>query len=364
MNDGSRQNPAYSLTYLEQGTIYVTVPCTFLRAHKAPRSNLNGKAKVVNDSIWAIVLAAGQGTRLAKAITCPKQFLTYQDAPLYWHSVLSMAKCALLDGILIALPEDALANEQERLTTLAKNLGLPVEMCAGGLRRQDSVSKALSKLPATTRFVLIHDAARPFASTALTYQICQRLLAGSCAVIPAKPVTDTIKICQESKVKTTLERANLYTIQTPQGFDFKLLKSAHKNLAAKNLEVTDDAQAVELLGSEVEIIPGEDENIKITNPKDLESLQEEKAMPQIVCGQGYDVHRFGGSRPLILGGVNIPTNLTIAAHSDGDVLLHAIMDALLGAAALGDIGQHFPDSDAAYEGDLIGSTFGSSFNIA
>ena len=302
------------------------------------------------ENIWAIVLAAGQGTRLASTLNCPKQFLTYKDAPLYWQSVTKMAKCALLEGIVIALPPKDLEEEEQRVAKLALDLGVMVKTCAGGLRRQDSVCAALKVLPTLTKFVVIHDAARPFATTNLTYQICQKLLAGSEAVIPGLPVTDTIKVCAEQKVVQTLERDKLYAIQTPQGFCLEPLRAAHENLLAKGIDVTDDAKAMELMGIPVDIILGEETNIKITNPKDLELLKEEEPMPSLICGQGYDVHRFGGTRPLILGGVKLPTNLTVAAHSDGDVLLHALMDALLGAGALGDIGQHFPDSDPEYAG--------------
>lgn len=300
-------------------------------------------------TIWGIVLAAGSGSRLAQATKTLKQFILWQKKPLYWHSIQTMAKCAYLSGICLVLPSSNFSDETKALKEAHLDLGLPLITCQGGALRQDSVRLGLKALPLEVSHVLIHDAARPFASTALSCRICEKLLEGSEAVIPALPVTDTIKICQHNQVQQTLERDQLFSIQTPQGFRKDLLQQGHDHLLTQNLLVTDDAQIMEILGYPVTIIEGEDTNQKITRPSDLKLLEEPRSASTIICGQGYDVHRYGGNRPLILGGVPIPSDLQIVAHSDGDVLLHALMDALLGAAGLGDIGQHFPDQDKQFE---------------
>ena len=259
-----------------------------------------------------------------------------------------MAKCAYVDGILLVLPADVLDAETQACQMRKRDLGVPLITCAGGILRQDSVRLGLAALPNDVQFVLIHDAARPFASTKLSYSICQALENGAVAVVPALPVTDTIKVCVQNKVQATPNRDTLVSVQTPQGFTKKLLQQGHAQILEEQLVVTDDAQVMEHLGYPVTVIDGEESNQKITRPIDLHLLAEPRSDFVILCGQGYDVHRYGGNRPLVLGGVPIPSSLQILAHSDGDVLLHALMDALLGCAALGDIGEHFPDTDETY----------------
>lgn len=149
---------------------------------------------------------------------------------------------------------------------------------------------------------------------------------------------------------STLPRARLAAVQTPQGFQLELLRLAHGHALQEGLSVTDDAALLEALGHAVHIIPGEAANVKITRPEDLALLEEKQEQARPRTGLGYDVHRYGPGRPMKLGGVVIPGGPQVLAHSDGDVLLHALMDALLGCAGLGDIGQHFSDKDARFEG--------------
>ncbi|MBD5539084.1 MAG: 2-C-methyl-D-erythritol 4-phosphate cytidylyltransferase [Desulfovibrio sp.] len=306
-------------------------------------------------SPWAVLLAAGSGSRLAAALHGrPKQFLLWEGAPLYWRSARVFAQCGAVGGIVLVFPEACLAAEVGRIASLAAgdDLGIPWLAVAGGPQRQDSVRLGLAAVPREARQVLVHDAARPFVSPALVRRICAVLAAGAPAVIPGLPVTDTIKMvdaCAPELAAGTPPRALLRAVQTPQGFDAALLREAHARARA-DAPATDDAALMEAMGVPVRIIPGEAQNVKITNPEDLALLRAERPAPLPCSGLGYDVHRYGGERPLRLGGVEIPGAPGVVAHSDGDVLLHALMDALLGCAALGDIGRHFPDSDPAFAG--------------
>lgn len=322
----------------------------------SPAASCQPPRKPGEEFPWAIVLAAGSGSRLAAATRGrPKQFLLWEGAPLYWRSAQVFAQSGAVGGIVLVFPEASLAAESGRIAALSAgdDLGVPWCAVAGGPERQDSVRLGLAAVPRKVRQVLVHDAARPFVSAALVRRICAALAEGAPAVIPGLPVTDTIKLVDEAAPELaagTPPRALLRAVQTPQGFDAALLREAHDRVRAGEAPATDDAALVEALGMPVRIIPGEAENVKITNPEDLALLRRE-ARPPLPCnGLGYDVHRYGGGRPLRLGGVEIPGAPGIFAHSDGDVLLHALMDAILGCAALGDIGQHFPDSDPAFDG--------------
>lgn len=305
------------------------------------------------EKIWALILAAGRGRRLAVATGgLSKQFLRWRGFPLYWHAARVMSRSAVVDGIVFVFPPERCAAEEETLRALQakEDLGLPWRVAAGGALRQDSVRLGLAVLPREARHVLVHDAARPFLSPALTRRVCESLRQGAAAAIPGLPVTDTIKQVNNGLVTATLPRAQLMAVQTPQGFDLNLLRQAHRHALEAGLTVTDDAALMEARGHGVHIVPGEAANVKITNPEDLALLAGGQPMPRPCSGMGYDVHRYGSGRPLKLGGVPIPDAPEVVAHSDGDVLLHALMDALLGCAGLGDIGRHFPDNQARFEG--------------
>ncbi len=324
---------------------------------KAPGNTLNGT--------WFVLLAAGQGTRMAKAAGCPKQFLSVEGVPLYWLSVRKAAHIARISGLVLVFPKKVFAECRKQAEELLakEDIALPVRFAQGGERRQDSVANGLSLVPDTAAHVLVHDAARPFFTQDLAERLIDSLEAGHCAVIPGIKVTDTIKKAdEEGFVLETPPRAMLRAVQTPQGFSFKDLKKAHAgNQAAGNADVTDDAALMEACGHPVLIIEGEQGNGKLTNPEDLSWLKDrgEETMPQdhfaegslVPCtGFGYDVHRYGGTRPLILAATPIPSEYTIEAHSDGDVALHALMDALLSLIGAGDIGMLFPDTDPAFDG--------------
>lgn len=299
---------------------------------------------------WAIILAAGDGSRLRDALQGErKQFVSFRGAPLYWQSALVMARAGRPAGIVFVFPPESIDSERARLEALDDGhfLGIPWRCASGGKRRQDSVMNGISALPEGTGLVLVHDAARPFASPRLVRSVCAALENGAVAVIPGVHVSDTIKLAEGGFVRSTLPRDSLVAVQTPQGFDARLLAAAHAMSGGET--VTDDAALMEMAGHEVLVVPGERSNVKLTNPEDLDILARERSFAPC-CALGYDVHRIGGDRPLRLGGVDIPGGVRVIAHSDGDVLLHALMDALLALAALGDIGSHFPDSDERYSG--------------
>lgn len=305
--------------------------------------------------IEAVVLAAGQGARLREATGgTPKQFLPWQGEPLYIRSARTLARCARVRGLVFVFPEADVEAEKRRLNTLQPDLGLPWRAVAGGARRQDSVRQGLAALSDQTDTVLVHDAARPFASPELINRVIDALEQGAEGVVPGIMPADTIKhvSADGSTVESTPDRDRLTAVQTPQGFSVAILREAHARAAAEAWEATDDASLLERCGRTVRVVHGERSNSKITSPEDLIRL--ERPMETVfVTGYGYDVHRYtekGRGRPLRLGGIPIPGAPDVSAHSDGDVLLHALADAVLGCFAGGDIGQLFPDSDPALEG--------------
>lgn len=312
-------------------------------------------------TFWGIILAAGSGSRIAAALAdgaaTPKQFLEYNGAPLYWHSAMTMGRVPHVTGLIFVFPPAWLESEQQNLQKMDQHriLGLPWYAVAGGPRRQDSVYNALSFLQShqsRCQAVLVHDSARPFASAGLIHRVCAGLAQPDCpyaGIIPALPVTDTVKIVQNDCVLSTPDRASLRAVQTPQAFFFSALVQAHLQSQQHGWDVTDDAALMERCQMPVGIVHGDAANRKLTNPEDLTMLQKPLAAVSPRSGFGYDVHRYGAGRPMLLGGVPIPKAPEVIAHSDGDVVLHALMDALLGCACLGDIGQHFPDTAAAYD---------------
>lgn len=311
--------------------------------------------------IWAIVLAAGQGTRLQIATNgTAKQFVLYDDVPLFWHSIRTLTRCACIRGVILTFPELHLDEQRQAVKNLSQTDGdrLPIRIISGGILRQDSVANALQALPDTCSTVLVHDASRPFFSTKLCHDLVHALqeskdLAG---IVPYIPMTDTIKEHDASRILATLPRERLARVQTPQIFLRTALEKAHHHAKEHHIEATDDAALLEAINLPVGLIAGEIHNDKITHPHDLTKLN--KPTTYMPCtGFGYDVHRFANinteytqpARPMRLGGVPIMGAPDILAHSDGDIVLHALMDALLSLMTAGDIGTHFPDTDNAYD---------------
>ena len=302
--------------------------------------------------LWTIILAAGQGSRLARETGgARKQFLPHEGRPLYWRSVTTMAAVPSLAGMVVVFPPQEFDARARELQDLKERFvpGVPVLAAAGGERRQDSVRLGLAALPPDCGRVLVHDSARPFFSPALVQALLAGLTDGTGGVIPALPVTDTVKQVEGDMVLPTLRRQTLRAVQTPQLFPAGMLRQVHERALAENWDVTDDASMIELAGGTVRVVPGEPANIKITNPEDLSVLSSPAPAPVPCTGFGYDVHAYGGNRPMVLGGMPIAGAPMVKAHSDGDVLLHALCDAILGCLGLGDIGEHFPDSDDRFD---------------
>lgn len=300
-------------------------------------------------STYVIIPAAGQGKRMGGRHA--KQYLELRGVPILVWTVRAFQAHPQVAGLVVAVPP----GDEARVAALLTQHGCAtgVQVVAGGSDRQASVAAALSALPADCDVVLVHDAARPLVSR----DVIDRVIAaaGNGPVTAAVPVHETIKRVNGDLVEETLDRSTLWSIQTPQGFPRALLDAAHQ--AAGTERATDDCVLVERLGVNVRVVPGAPENIKITTPADLPVaalwLEEKCKTAKPSCpgiGLGYDVHRLVAGRALVLGGVPIAYEYGLLGHSDADVLLHAVMDALLGAAGLGDIGQHFPDHDPAYAG--------------
>lgn len=286
-------------------------------------------------SVTAIIVAAGASRRMGF------DKLSYRlpdgRTVLETSCALFAAHPAVDELVLVA------GGNRPQCEAIAAACPKPCTVVQGGATRADSVRSGLAA--AKGQLVAIHDAARPFASAEIITAALQAA-AESGAAAPAVPVKDTIKIAdQDGKVVATPDRAMLYAVQTPQCFDRALYLQALEAVSGEKASlVTDDCSLFELAGLPVTLTEGDYANLKITTKEDL---QKEKTMR---IGHGYDVHRLVEDRKLILGGVEVPYEKGLLGHSDADVLLHAVMDAVLGAAALGDIGQHFPDTDPAYKG--------------
>ena len=286
-------------------------------------------------SVTAIIVAAGASRRMGF------DKLSYRlpdgRTVLETSCALFAAHPAVDELVLVA------GGNRPQCEAIAAACPKPCTVVQGGATRADSVRSGLAA--AKGQLVAIHDAARPFASAEIITAALQAA-AESGAAAPAVPVKDTIKVAdQDGKVVATPDRATLYAVQTPQCFDRALYLQALEAVSGEKASlVTDDCSLFELAGLPVTLTAGDYANLKITTKEDL---QKEKTMR---IGHGYDVHRLVEDRKLILGGVEVPYEKGLLGHSDADVLLHAVMDAVLGAAAMGDIGQHFPDTDPAYKG--------------
>lgn len=316
------------------------------------------------EKLTLIVPAAGMGRRMGGEVA--KQFLPLAGEPILVHTLRRASLDKAVEDIILVVPGDEVEWCQEEIVTRYR-LDRVCQVVAGGKERQDSVYNGLRHLPPTCQWVAVHDGARPLLPAGLLSRAAAELGRFQ-AVITAVPVTDTIKQASlDLKVEATLERGRLWAVQTPQAFSVPLLKRAHEAALMEGYYATDDAALVERLGVEVGIVMGSYENIKVTTREDIDraeailarsgedSKRSEWAAgpgksPEYRVGNGYDVHRLVEGRPLILGGVSIPYSRGLLGHSDADVLTHAVMDALLGSLALGDIGRHFPDTDPRYAG--------------
>ena len=303
--------------------------------------------KRLEKKVSAVLVAAGSSTRMG----FDKLSFDLGGETVLHRSIRAFAQCPLVDEIiLVAGSNRAFAQQQ------AADCAKPVCVVAGGATRAESAKNGV--LAASGALVAVHDAARPFVSQQVITAALEA--AARCgAAAPAVPVKDTIKAAVRGSGKTvpescfvhaTPDRSTLYAVQTPQCFDRAAYLAALEELDAEKARlVTDDCSLFELTGRPGQRTQGDDANLKITTREDL-PRPEQKEEHKMRIGHGYDVHRLVEGRKLILGGVEVPFEKGLLGHSDADVLAHAVMDAVLGAAALGDIGQHFPDNDPVYSG--------------
>jgi 2-C-methyl-D-erythritol 4-phosphate cytidylyltransferase/2-C-methyl-D-erythritol 2,4-cyclodiphosphate synthase len=320
--------------------------------------------------VTAIIAAGGRGQRFGG--DQPKQLLSVGGRPILERSVDAFTSHPSIDAVVVALPQ-ALADDPPAYLRAAvagalQGTGKPLRIVAGGERRQDSVISAFRAVAEASDVVVIHDAARPFA----TADLISRTIAAAAesgAAIAAVQSRDTVKRTDHAPagsdgrsaaeagryVRETIPRDTIYLAQTPQAFQRDILRRALEFGAREGVNATDEAALVELAGLAVRLVDGEASNIKITTPEDM-TLGEAiagagRAAPARTgrAGTGYDLHRLVAGRPLILGGVTVPAERGALGHSDADVVCHAVTDAILGAAGLGDIGRHFPDSDPLWK---------------
>ncbi len=304
-------------------------PLAFLVDARATARHVRGMV------VAAILVAGGSGVRFGGAV--PKQFLMVAGKPVIRH-----AAEALLPFVDFLQP----VGDAEMISEALR--GVPhLPAVPGGAERQDSVRAGLEALAVhAPDVVLVHDAARPVIPAGVTEGVLAALAAHEGA-IPAVPVTDTLKRAEGGVVGMTVPRDKLYRAQTPQGFRFATLLALHR---AATGAATDDAALLEAAGLTVALTPGAEQNIKLTLPEDftrLSSLLERNLVPRI--GTGFDVHAMEAGRPMILCGVTVPFEMGLAGHSDADVGIHALCDAIYGALAEGDIGRHFPPSEETWK---------------
>lgn len=293
---------------------------------------------------YAIVLAGGSGSRMGADRN--KVLLELHGKPVITRSVEAFT--GLVDGIILVSREE----DMPAMQTTMDAAGLSVHIVPGGNTRQASVWNGFCALPAECTHVLIHDGARCLVDQD-TIRQCKASVEHFRSGVAAIPAIDTMKqVDTDEIVVSTPDRSQLRAVQTPQGFTVDLIRRAHLDAQSAGFLGTDDASLVERLGVPVRLTPGSRRNIKLTTPEDLHMAEAflERSFPALRVGQGYDVHRLVEGRPLILCGVEVPHTLGLLGHSDADVAVHALMDAMLGAMALGDIGKHFPDTDERYRG--------------
>ncbi len=290
----------------------------------------------------ALVVAAGRGERFGGDV--PKQYRTLGDAPMLRHTLGRLsAHPDIAEVRAVIHPNDVALYE-----AAAKGLGLAPPIF-GGPERQDSVRLGLEALAADPPdLVLIHDGARPFVGAGVIDRVLDALEHADAAV-PALPVCDTLKRSLDDGGSETVDRAKVWRAQTPQGFRFAPILQAHRETNGRSL--TDDTTVAEVCGIAVAMVDGDERNLKITTPSDFEHASRLLAGPtETRIGQGVDVHKLGEGNSVTLCGVLVPHDQGLVGHSDADVALHALTDALLGTIAAGDIGRHFPPSDEKWRG--------------
>jgi 2-C-methyl-D-erythritol 4-phosphate cytidylyltransferase/2-C-methyl-D-erythritol 2,4-cyclodiphosphate synthase len=294
----------------------------------------------------AILVAAGSGRRLGGSL--PKQLQLLGGRPLLAWPLAALDACGAIVEVVLVVAADQLERASAIVAAVAPHK--PCRLCVGGSSRTDSVRAGLAALPADAELVAIHDAARPLVTPELIARVIEAA-ERSGAAFPALAVPDTLHRTRDGLAVAALEREALVLAQTPQVFRASRLRDALA-AQAEGQGWTDEVQLLQLRGEPVQVVAGEPRNFKVTFAADLALAEALVSGPggEPRVGTGYDVHRLVPGRPLVLGGVELPAERGLLGHSDADVLAHAIGDALLGAAALGDLGAHFPPDDPSLEG--------------
>jgi 2-C-methyl-D-erythritol 4-phosphate cytidylyltransferase/2-C-methyl-D-erythritol 2,4-cyclodiphosphate synthase len=286
--------------------------------------------------IAALIVAAGTGSRFGSGI--PKQYLKIGGVPMVKMAVAAFEESSSIDDLYVVVPA-AHIEECEKMLADMRKLRAVV---AGGDTRQASVYNGLMAMSSPAAdIVLIHDGARPFVSGDLIERTAA-LTAKTGAAVVCVPAKDTIYVAKDDILEAVPDREVLHAVQTPQGFSRDLIVRAHERALADGIVATDDGALIQRMGVDVHLVEGDYSNVKVTTAADLPG--------ETKVGIGFDVHAFAEGRKLIMGGVEIPYSRGLLGHSDADVLTHALMDAMLGALSLGDIGGHFPDTDERYRG--------------
>ena len=304
----------------------------------------------------ALVAAGGRGVRVGA--DRPKQFVDLDGRSILERSVAALAASDRIGEVVVALPAEFVGTVGAQLRGLSSK---PIVCVEGGARRQDSVANAFAKSSRDAGIIVIHDAARPFVTAELIARTIDAAGAHG-AAIAAIAVRDTVKQAGERvddgsrPIRSTIPRDTVFLAQTPQAFRRDVLARAIAE--GGSIDATDEAMLVERLGLPVHVVEGDPRNIKITTPEDLAAASafalrataDKRAAAPMRIGNGYDLHKLVAGRPLILAGVTIPFELGLSGHSDADIVCHAVTDAVLGAASMGDIGRLFPDTDPKWKG--------------
>ncbi len=300
--------------------------------------------------VCAVIVAAGRSARMGGG---DKGMINLGGKPALRRCLEAFEACPAIDWICLVTAPERL---QDCSGLAARwSIGKLKTVVAGGGTRGQSVYHGLKALPDGCQVVAIQDGARPFT----TAEIIERTIRSACekgSGVAAIKSRDTVKVAgNDGCVRSTPDRSTMWNVQTPQTFRYRMILEAYEKASAAGVDATDDAAVAELAGHQVWLVEGSADNIKLTTPEDIRhgaaiiEAREGRGYGMRI-GEGYDVHRLVEGRALILGGVEVPHGLGLLGHSDADVLTHAVMDALLGAAGLGDIGRHFPDSDQRYQG--------------
>lgn len=307
---------------------------------------------IKNPKISAVIVAAGRGERAGGLDDGPKQYRSIGGKPVIAHTVDTFLNQPNISQVVIVTHPDDDDFIHDAISDIDQSRVL---LCHGGVTRQDSVFKGLVALQSEQiDFVMIHDAVRPFLTAQLINNIITELINGSQAVLPAIAVADTLKKTNDQRIiQSTVPRDRLYAAQTPQSFQFNKIIDAHQRAADADMHnFTDDCAIAEWAEIPVRVIQGNASNIKLTTKEDIAMANAKLStnLPDVRTGNGYDVHQLVDGDHVTLCGIDIPHNKTLSGHSDADVALHALTDALLATCGAGDIGDHFPPTDPQWKG--------------